>query len=304
MNPKFKKGLLYGGGGIGALALFYTAYLGFCVAMHVPPEKIAFIGKYLAAPAEPGDEHAVAEADGGATHAAAEDPHALELEETHAPGTTAADTAASGHGTESGHGATEAVHAPPVARTQAPRTPAKAGLGVLSTFSLESPLSAYQLERLADELKQARAQLEEEKAVYSKKGRNLDARERLLEERERQIEEHVADMEKLKRELADRLAQVEQAEAAAKQLASGHGTASASESAFQPPSGLAGLFATGEAPDLAKRLLQLSPLDAAQVLRALPDERAALLLNALPPEKWKDYATTYGQLPKTATQAR
>lgn len=296
MNQKLKKGAIYGGAGFGALALFYTAYLGFCVLMHVPPERIAILGKYLAKHAEEHEEHpAVADehaidADalesGAATTVASSDAH-----------DTATEVAAADGEHDQAHGPV----APAPADVKANRGPAKAGLGVLSTFSIDAPMSAYQMERLVDELKAARGALDKENEAFAKRTRALYSRERLLTEREQQVDERLAQLDKLKVELADRLAQVEAGETALAQekaaLALGAANGETATNATSA-AGLATLFQTGEPADLAKRLLQLSPLEAARMLRTLSDDRAAQLLNALPPDKWKDYATTYGQLPK------
>ncbi|TAJ21576.1 MAG: hypothetical protein EPO68_04425 [Planctomycetota bacterium] len=289
MKPKLKKSLIYGGAGVGALALFYTAYLGFCVLMHVPPERIALIGKYLAQPAASHDEHAQP-ADEHAIDSAALAENAANDPEPAAHATASAE-----------HDASSEPVAPAAADIRGNRGPAKAGLGVLSTFSVESPMSAYQMERLVEELKASRAGLDREFVALGKRTRALDSRERLLGEREQQVDERLAQMEKLKTELADRLAKVEEGEAllAQQQAALATGAANGDNTtAAATAAGLATLFQTGEPADLAKRLLQLSPLDAARMLRTLGDDRAAQLLNALPPDKWKDYATTYGQLPK------
>lgn len=289
MNAKLKQGLLWGGGGVGALALFYTAYLGFCVLMHVPPERIALIGKYLAKPEAEQDEHATPADEHAIDQEALAEATTAEAEAAHAAASRAEEGAE--------HGDPSEPVAPSPAEARASRGPAKAGLGVLSTFSVDSPMSAYQLERLVDDLKNTRAALDKEHGLIAKRTRALDSRERLLGEREQQVDERLAQMDKLKAELADRLAKVEEGEAALARekaaLASGSATGDTTTAA-----GLATLFQTGEPSDLAKRLLQLSPLEAARMLRTLGDDRAALLLNALPPDKWKDYATTYGQLPK------
>jgi flagellar motility protein MotE (MotC chaperone) len=248
----------------------------------VPPKKIALIGPYISS-------HKKADL------AEADDPVSPESQPA-------------GPRPESEVAAAPVAAAPQpavVPPTQpAARPPARAGLGVLSAFSLDSPLSASQLAQLVDDLRTARAALQTEEKALAARQRDADARALLLDERERQIEDRMADLDEIKSELLARELEVRrlETEMAARQ--------SAPVDALPPGAdptalaALAGLFQTGKPDELSKRLLQLSPAEAAPVLRALSDERAAQILNALPTDKWKGYATAYGKAPRPAAAAQ
>ncbi|MBM3976301.1 MAG: hypothetical protein FJ299_04845 [Planctomycetes bacterium] len=282
MNPKLKQGVMFGGIGVGALTVFFAAYLGFCVMLGVPPKKIALIGPYIASHKK------------------------TDLEQASASGSPESKAATPRTETEVATGPTVPAPQPVVAPQPqaAPRQPARASLGVLSAFSLESPLSASQLAQLVDDLRTARAALQAEEKALAARQHEADARVLLLAERERQIEERMTDLDEIKSELLARELEVRrlESELAARQ--------SAPVDALPPGSdpealaALAGLFQTGKPDELSKRLVQLSPAEAAPVLRALSDERAAQILNALPTEKWKAYATAYGKAPKPAPGAQ
>jgi hypothetical protein len=178
---------------------------------------------------------------------------------------------------------------PPLAAPQ-PRAPAAAHAeparesaaraSVLDLFQLPSPFEADELAALVEELE--------------RKGRDLDARthdvaarEDRAKDRERWLDQRAAELTRLRTELE---VWKDDLEARERGLAPPASTSGETGGGWQS---LAKLFAEGDAAELAPRLATYSPVEAAQLLRAMRTARAKELLEALPAEKWREYADAY-----------
>jgi flagellar motility protein MotE (MotC chaperone) len=156
-----------------------------------------------------------------------------------------------------------------------------ANVGVLGAFLLPSPFSVDELNELQSGLTASRAEVE-------KRLGQIQAREVELDEWERALEERKAELDKLrlaldKRELeltmsADEIERDRKAKA---------------ERESQGWKDLARFFQDGEADEMALKLAEFDPKDAVHILRALDEERASALVNALPPEKYVAYLEAY-----------
>jgi hypothetical protein len=156
-----------------------------------------------------------------------------------------------------------------------------ARLGVLESFSMESPYSASELAELVGELKRRRDEIELRHAELDEREARLESRAELLDEKYADLRELFARLEERAAELDMRAAEIQRDETAASEReASGWRT-------------LAQLFADGEPEDLSARLLGYEPADAARILNQLEPDRAKELLDALPPERWQPYAEAY-----------
>jgi hypothetical protein len=156
-----------------------------------------------------------------------------------------------------------------------------ARLGVLETFSMESPYSASELAELVGELERRREEIELRHAELDEREQRLESRAELLDEKYADLRELFVRLEERAAELDLRAAEVQRDESAASEReASGWRT-------------LAQLFAEGDAEDLSGRLLRYEPAAAARILSQLEPDRAKELLDALPPERWQPYAEAY-----------
>lgn len=156
-----------------------------------------------------------------------------------------------------------------------------AHLGLLGIWSLESPFDAGELEALASRLQAKEHDLDRRLEEARERQSYLEDRGETLGEQHAELERIRQELEAYRRELdlrEEELRGDEQA-AARREAASWEGTAR--------------LFRDGDASDLAERLVQFDPADAARILRSLEEDRAAELLDALPQKDWKSYADAY-----------
>lgn len=187
-----------------------------------------------------------------------------------------------------GHGAaTEALDAQATAPAREPVRPIEArtaSLGVLDLFQIESPYSADELRALADELRDKKRELDQRLD-------NLGERERRAAEREQRVAEQFAELTKLREGL-----DTWQSEVAARALELGSKERDSERRDGESWSRLAQLLEDGDAAELAEKLAQYTPEDAARVLHALKPARAKELLDALDAERWKAFAEAYRKL--------
>ncbi len=170
--------------------------------------------------------------------------------------------------------ATNAAVAPPAPAHPAPAQPPMTA-GVLSAFVLPSPFDTDELRDLQTKLEEKLASLAAESAHQERRARELDDWQRALEARALEI-------------AALRESIAAPAGAATPDAAAAQAQASVADT---PESwrALAPLFEEGDAADLAARLVDFPPEDAANILRGLEPERAAAILNALPKDKYKPF---------------
>jgi hypothetical protein len=173
---------------------------------------------------------------------------------------------------------------PPV--EQLPRTDhevIQSNLGVLAAFRLPSPYTGEGLQRLADELKAKRFDLDRRESAVSEREGLVTQREDAVSNQLQLLEDLRADLERRAKELEQRAAEVQRDE----------GAAAAKDASVRKAR--AELFATGDPEELSPRLLQFSPEEAGRILRSLGGERAKLILDALPGADWKTYADAYAR---------
>ena len=151
----------------------------------------------------------------------------------------------------------------------------------LQSFLLQSPFSTEELDELQRKLQ---AKITENEALRSDllmRSAELDVRETNLENRWRELEEIRSALTGRELELAQRDQELARDEAAQKER----------EKASW--AGISSMFTDGDPGDLTDKLLEIAPEKAALVLRALPGERAAELLNALTAEDYRIYMDEY-----------
>jgi hypothetical protein len=158
-------------------------------------------------------------------------------------------------------------------------------LGVLETFSMESPYSASELAALVGELEHRRDDIERRHAELDEREAQLEQRAELLDEKYADLRELFVRLEQRAAELDLRAAEVQRDETAA------------AEREAAKWKGLAQLFADGDAEELSAKLLGYEPGAAARILNQLEPDRAKELLDALPPERWQPYAEAYSGHP-------
>jgi hypothetical protein len=204
-----------------------------------------------------------------------------------ASGVPMKDVAIVGHLFDEDPAAEEPAHAPePEPVVEEPRSDAEviqANLGVLATYRLPSPFDAESLEQLSDELRAKLYELE-------RREDDVAERERHAAEREDAAANQLVLIDGLRAELEREAKALEQR---AQAIAGEESVKDAREQAADRSR--AELFATGDAEELAPRLLQFPPEEASRILRALPAERAKELLDALPTDDWKAYAEAYAR---------
>lgn len=185
-----------------------------------------------------------------------------------------------------GSDATTAVGAPQArtpepAKTPEPRT---ASAGVLDLFQIDSPYSADELRALADELRDKKRELD-------RRLTHLGEREQRVEEREGRVAEQFAELAKLREGL-----DAWQSELATRGLELGSKEQDSARRDSESWTRLAKLLEDGDATELAEKLAQYAPEEAARVLHALKPARAKELLDALDLERWKAFAEAYRTL--------
>jgi flagellar motility protein MotE (MotC chaperone) len=141
--------------------------------------------------------------------------------------------------------------------------------GVLGAFVMPSPYDARELHDLEKSLKDGLASVAAEEERQKRRERELDDWQSVLQQR------------------AQELSALRKAIDEASPLEGGDKISSAKSAASWRS--LSPLFEEGDASDVAVRLAELEPDQAAQVLRGLDSDRCAELLNALPKERYKAY---------------
>ena len=183
----------------------------------------------------------------------------------------------------------EPVHHATAEKTEELPTTRLARLGVLETFSMESPYSASELGALVAELEKRRDEIELRHKELDEREANLTARAELLDEKFADLRELFTRLEERAAELDARASEVQRDESVA---------AERDASLWKS---LSAQFEDGEPEDLAARLLKYEPAKAARILSELEPDRAKELLDALPPEKWQPYAEAYSGHPAGKT---
>jgi hypothetical protein len=188
----------------------------------------------------------------------------------HAPGPAPAGTLASTPGPalpQSEHTGNEhAAHEPAARAPLGPIVPPMTA-GVLGAFVMPSPFDARELRELDQRLKDGLARVAAEEARQKKHERELEDWQSLLQQRAQ--------------ELAALRKSLDESGLPAAGDTAGSGKSAASWRTLAP------LFEEGDASEVAERLGQLEPDQAAQVLRGLDADRVAALLNALPKDRYK-----------------
>jgi flagellar motility protein MotE (MotC chaperone) len=158
---------------------------------------------------------------------------------------------------------------------------ARAGLGLLDVFRVDSGIDKAELSTLAATLKSRLAALEARQA-------ELDGEEERLAERAELLDEQMNTIHALRTELERWQTELEQREAVLKRDEAVEGERDAASWAK-----LSKLFEKGDASSLAAKLASYSPEEAARVLVGLKPDRARELLEKLGGESWKDYWEAY-----------
>ena len=152
---------------------------------------------------------------------------------------------------------------------------------VLSVFSLPSPFSSDELTDLQHELRSASQGAKSRLSKIEQRERDLDDRERDLDQRQQELAE-------LRKKLADKESELRMlSEEVARDSAARNARDAASWKEISK------FFEEGDAADLAKKLVQFEPREAARILRSLDDERASSIVNALPTDKYHEYLEAY-----------
>ncbi len=151
----------------------------------------------------------------------------------------------------------------------------------LHAFVLESSVPASELARLQSQLK---ALLRSNEL----RSQELDQREHDLEMRAQHQEERWAELESIRSNLMRSELELEQRQ-------TDFVRSEAEQVAREKESwrSLAQIFVEGKAKTLVSRLTQYEPHNAAKILRALPDARAAELLAEVPSDRYIEYTEAY-----------
>lgn len=262
MKPPVKYALM----GVGALVLLAGSFVTFAALSGQPLHKVAILKNFVKAPPEPDEEKS--------------DEHATKSSDEHADEDHGSKTADAHEKPSSGgeHGSSE--HTPP-SMTPSERRALEANVGVLGTFMLPSPFSAEQLNELQTALHTANADAKRRLERIATREQELAEWEHALELRNDELQKIRALLERKELELSYREDEVKRDESAK----------SAREQ--QSWAELARFFSEGDPEEMAKKLVLFEPKEAVRILRALDDERASLLVNALPPDKYHTYLQAY-----------
>jgi flagellar motility protein MotE (MotC chaperone) len=239
----------------GGLVLLGGSFVVFAALSGTPLHEVAILEKFVAAPAT--GEHE-AKSEPAAAHAEPSDEHAPDMD-----------------------------HGGSTASTKKPRMSAgdvravEANVGVLSAFMLPSPLSAGELSELQQSLRTTNNDAKKRLERITQRERELDEWEHSLDERTQELQELRRVIERKELDITLREDEVKRDENAK----NARETQSWGE--------LAKFFAEGDPEDLAKKLVLFEPKEAVRILRALDDERASALVNALPPDKYHAYLDAY-----------
>jgi hypothetical protein len=180
----------------------------------------------------------------------------------------------------------QASSSPPPAPGPSPRPEKvqKAELGLLDVFQVPSPYSSSELERLVDELELKRRELDQRLDELAEREKRASERAEFLDEQYAELQRLRIGLEQWENELEQRQAEVERDEAAK------------AERDAESWTKLGKLFADGDAAESGKRLVGYGAQDAAKILHTLKPSRAKELLDALPAERWKEFAEAYRTL--------
>lgn len=256
MKPAVKYALM----GVGGVALLFGSFVTFAALSGTPLHKVALIKNFVHAPSE----------DAG---------HAPEPDKT--AGAEAAPPAGGGeHAAEHAAGGPGEHGAKPLAQQPNPRA-LEANVGVLGAFALPAPFSADELGDLQRELREAHHGAKERLSKIEERERALDDYERSLDQRYKELSELRQQLEKKELELSLREDEVK------RDLDARNSREAASWRE------LAKFFEEGEPDTLAQKLVTYDPKEAVKILRALDDERAAALINAIPQDKYHEYLEAY-----------
>lgn len=171
------------------------------------------------------------------------------------------------------------AHAP--SPSKAEQRAIAANVGVLSAFSLPAPFSADELSNLQTSLRGATDEAQ-------KRLQRAEARERELAEWEHALEQRKDELQELRR-----LLEKKELELSMREEEVSRDTRAKEERDQQSWADLARFFAEGDPEDLARKLVLFEPKEAVRILRALDDERAGALVNALPADKYHEYLQAY-----------
>ncbi len=159
---------------------------------------------------------------------------------------------------------------------------------VLGAFILPAPFSSDELADMQDRLIARVSEVEKSLAEAKAKERALDERERALLGRESELQTLKVDLDTRTKELVVR----------EEELKRDSDAAVAQEQASWVE--VARFFQEGEPDELGKKLATFEPVNAARILHQLDDERAIAIVNALPPDKYKQFLDAYRKTAKTA----
>jgi flagellar motility protein MotE (MotC chaperone) len=157
-------------------------------------------------------------------------------------------------------------------------------VGVLGSFLLPSPFTTTELASL-------QAQLQANREDLQKRLSNIEAREGELDEWEHALDQRMKELATARTALDKRELDLKLSVDEIERDKSAKG-AREKESWKE----IAKFFATGDPSELALKLAEFSPKEAVHILRALDDERASELVNALPTEKYHVYLEAYRAL--------
>ncbi len=160
----------------------------------------------------------------------------------------------------------------------------EANIGLLKTFALEPPFTSEELQTLTVNLKSAKLGYDERMRNLEERETELERRETLLSDQFTALEEIRSELERYEEDLKRRSAEVGQEENIQEKTEAARWAE------------ISNLFAGGDVDDLSKRLLRYDASEAAQILSNLDKDRATVLLNSLPDDKWKLYVDAYSEL--------
>jgi flagellar motility protein MotE (MotC chaperone) len=262
MTPPVKYALL----GLGGLLLLGGSFVTFAALSGTPLHEVAVLKRFVKAPTTSDDKGSTK----GETRKNDRERDAAEDERGSKP-------LASGTKGE-GDAQRPPAHASP---TASERRAIDASVGVLGTFMLPSPFSADELSELQKALHETNADAKRRLERIATRERELAEWEHALEVRNGELQEMRALLEKKELELSLREDEVKRDE---------HAKSAREQQSW---SELSKFFSEGDPEELAKKLVLFEPKDAVRILRALDDERASLLVNALPPDKYHSYLQAY-----------
>jgi len=160
----------------------------------------------------------------------------------------------------------------------------QASMGVLDVWSLPSPYTRTELQTLTDELKARMHRLDLQETELAEREARVQEQLDVVAERFETIESLRAQLDSYRDELELRAQEVERVESDAD---------ARREARWQR---VAGVIANLDDEVAGARLSSYSPEDAAMILTAMDDGRAADLLNQLQGERWKEYVDAYTRL--------